>query len=179
MSKHVFKAPTHGARFDEFSRSPVNPHGALSDDGYDSYPRDSHGPQFDRDFGDRGDAGDAFERALRKVPAAIRSMDAGCPGCGHRHSLEDALRAGRATGKSSDRDVDVMKQVREADEAALGSGADDLHQTLVASIEKTYGIRSRPATVAKTHDRGRGSRSRGAYDEALEIMKRNTANLKT
>jgi hypothetical protein len=111
----------HGAKFDEFSRSPQHNHG---------------GNLFDSNF--EGDKGSSFEQALQRVPSHVRALDCGCPSCGHRHPLEDALRAGHKPGgttKTADPMVDVHKQ----DEHDLGQGSDDLHAALVASIKKTYG----------------------------------------
>ncbi len=168
----------HGAQFDEFGRQAYNPHGPLSDEGYNNrLPRNSHGRRFDSGFGDRGEASDApFERALQKLPPPLhRSTNCGCPGCGHRHSLEDALRSGRTTGKTAE---DVMKQVREADEVAFGSGADDLHQALVENIQKTYSDRlPSGATVAKTRRTERAGapdvlKSTSGSEMALAELKR-------
>jgi hypothetical protein len=133
----------HGAQFDRFPQQARNPHGPQSDENYGRKGRNPHGPQSDDSYGN-GD--DRFERELKAVPASVRNMAAGCPGCGHQHTLEAAVRAGRrpTASKSSHSNIDVRKSVRDSDEAAIRSGVgepDELHQALAASVRKTYGRR--------------------------------------
>jgi hypothetical protein len=183
MSKYTFTAPgvqkdDHGARYDDNFRPPRDSdrHGAKFDE-FNRRPVNPHGPQSDEGYGRKAD--DEFERTLAAVPSRVRNFPAGCPSCGHHHTVVDALRAGRATGKRDSDAIDVRKSVREADDVFLRDGAgrpDGLHAALVAGIEKTYGIPG-AATVAKTTSRGR--RTPGTFDEALAKVRELAGSIKT
>lgn len=136
---HVTKAG-HGAQFDNFGAQATHPHGgAAYDEAFNRMPDGGgHGPQADERY--RGNDGETVG-----VSKSVLKLSAGCPACGHRHSVRDALRATNkeATHKTRDAGTDVRKAVRESDDEAMfrtGTGEpDELREALKAALKGTYG----------------------------------------